>query len=407
MTDDLSGVDPGRLTRVVRRAVGDPEAAVGAWSYERLSWAAINPSTVALYRVFGTAQTGSGQDEVPWVVVLKIVGDVDFTDHPLDQDYMHNPQDWNYWRREALVFESGLLDEWSGPIRPVRTLGVEHVDDSHAWIWLEAVEGARPRTPWTRLEFVEAAYHLGGLAARWAPEHLSRADHPWLAERWSRGWLRSIRAIGLDHALEHDGCWAHPLLAGIVPEGSQSRLRSLMADADRLLDVLESLPVTLAHHDPQQSNMFRTAVDETTVIDWGFCGLAAVGVDLGLFVAGNLNNWAVDPSQAKEHDDAATTAYLRGLADFGWKGDEASVLFARAAAGALVVGSWCGLQASVLCEHEGPDLGDDASKWPYDLAAKQQISLEAAMTGWAAAFTYILDLGDAARTLGRRLAGDR
>jgi hypothetical protein len=77
---------------------------------------------------------------VPWVVVLKIVGDVDFTGHPLDQDYMHNPEDWNYWQREALAFESGLLGKWPGPMRPVRTLGVEHVDDSHAWIWLGAVE---------------------------------------------------------------------------------------------------------------------------------------------------------------------------------------------------------------------------------------------------------------------------
>ncbi len=398
-----SALDAGRLTGAVRRAIGDPAAVVVAWAYERVAWAAINPSTVALYRVSGTARAGPGRD-VPWIVVLKIVGDVDFTGHPLDQDYMHNAEDWNYWQREALAFESGLLDESPGPLRPVRTLGVEHVDDSHTWIWLQAVEGARPRTPWTPQEFVDAAYHLGGFAAQWAPRPPSRVEHPWLAERWPRGWLRSIRAIGLDHALEHDDCWTNPLLAWILPQDPQARLRSLIADADQLLDVLESLPVTLAHHDPQQSNMFRTAADETTVIDWGFCGLAAVGVDLGLFVAGNLNNWAVDPSRAKEHDAASTAAYLRGLGDFGWEGDQTSVLFSRAAAGALVVGSWCGLQASLLCDHNGPDLGDEARKWPYHLATKQQISVEAAMTGWATTFAYILDLGDAARSLGRMIA---
>lgn len=110
MTDELSGLNPGQLTGVVRRAIGDPAAAVVGWAYERLSWAAISPSTVALFRVSGTARTGSGK-EVPWVAVLKIVGDVDLTGPPLDQDYMHNPEDWNYWQREALAFESGLLDE--------------------------------------------------------------------------------------------------------------------------------------------------------------------------------------------------------------------------------------------------------------------------------------------------------
>lgn len=396
MSDDLPALGAARLAPVVRAALGDPDALVLSWSQEPMGWAAINPSTKALHRLAGQARTGSGQVH-SWVVVLKIVGDVDFSGHPLDRGYLHDPADWNYWRREALAFESGLLTDWPGPLRPVTCLGVENLDDRQAWIWLEAVDGARPRAAWTLTEYGAVAYDLGSFAAQATTATPDPSLYPWLAQRWPRGWLRSIRTVGLDHALEHDGCWTSPLLPGTLPANTQQRLRSIMDDAEPILEALESLPVTLAHHDPNLANMFRRPDAGTTVIDWGFLGLAPVGVDLGLFIAGNLARMP-DSAPAAERDALATNAYLRGLRDHGWSGDETSVRFARAASAALVTLAYYGLQASLLCPEYEPWLGEDAATWPADLAATQQVSVEEAMLQWAASLQYLLDLGLTART---------
>jgi thiamine kinase-like enzyme len=117
----------------------------------------------------------------------------------------------------------------------------------------------------------------------------------------------------------------------------------LISDADDLLAVFESLPYTLAHHDPQWSNLFAAAPDEsparTVVIDWGYFGIAPIGSDLGLHVGQNIMSWGIDQRRAAEHDQESTAAYLSGLWDYGWEGDTDSIKFARATAAAINAGN--------------------------------------------------------------------
>lgn len=62
---------------------------------------------------------------------------------------------------------------------------------------------------------------------------------------------------------------------------TRRRIAELISDADDLLAGFDSLPVTLAHHDPQWGNLFAAAPDEwparTVAIDWGFIGAAVRG----------------------------------------------------------------------------------------------------------------------------------
>jgi len=141
-----------------------------SWDVVSLGWAAVNPATLGLYRLTGLAKVGS-RDDVDWAVVLKVVGDVDLAGSPLDVGYLHDPQDLNYWKREAVAFESGLLDGWPGPLVPVRCLGVDNTEPGVSWIWLEAHGGAQIRDAWTLEEQAVLAYDLGlsphsGLATR-------------------------------------------------------------------------------------------------------------------------------------------------------------------------------------------------------------------------------------------------
>lgn len=400
----LESMTAADLAPVVRRAVGAVSAWPLRWHVESLGWAAVNPATQGLYRLTGVARVGSA-DDVGWAVVLKVLGDVDLAGTPLDVGWLHDPQDINYWKREAVAFESGLLDDWPGPLVAVRCLGVDHTDPG-VWLWLEDLGGAQAGDQWSLEEQAVLAYDLGAFAAQWAGHAPSASRYPWLLQRWLRGNLTCFRDVGIKHALDHDGCWRHPLVAAALQADARQRVKDLFDGAEGVLAVLESLPVTLAHHDTQPSNFFlRRPADgdnrRTVAIDWGFLGLAPVGHDLGCHLWANLRTWTIDPRDAADLDRGSTSAYLQGLADFGWDGDEQAVLFARAAAGAITTATHYLGDVSSLCDQMPNYVGN--GRWPHELAQQHQLSVEALMTRWAAGLDYALDLGEEAQGLSRAL----
>jgi hypothetical protein len=237
-------------------------------------------------------------------------------------------------------------------------------------------------------------------------------DFPWLAQRWLRTWLAFGGLFGAQHAVDASSYWDHPLVAGALPASTRPRFLSLMEDSDDLLAVLEGLPVTLAHHDAQWRNLFQlSGVDarrpaaRTVAVDWAFAGLAPVGADLGHLIACNLEHWAVDPGDAAGHDESTTAAYLQGLTDFGWRGDVRAVRFASAASASLQIVPALAAQVSWLHGEPAEVGAAELSAWPQELAAKHHLTVEAAMEGWAAIFSYLLDVGDEARRLAAVLRG--
>jgi hypothetical protein len=126
----LHQLTAAELAPVVKKALHDDHAWPLTWEFDALDWTG-NPATVGLFRLAGIART-SGGGEVPWIVVLKVVADVDLTGDPLVDRYTHEPEGINYWKREALAFNSGLLIGWPGPLVPVHCYGVEEVSKSQA-----------------------------------------------------------------------------------------------------------------------------------------------------------------------------------------------------------------------------------------------------------------------------------
>ena len=115
----------------------------------------------------------------------------------------------------------------------------------------------------------------------------------------------------------------------------------------------------------------------------------------------NIEHWAVD--DARQHDVAATRAYLQGLQDFGWRGDERAVRFARAITAAVQMVPLFGAEVSWLHGEPADTWAAELAEWPQELATKQELSVEATMAGWATQFGYLLDLGDVARRLATAL----
>ena len=397
----LHQLTAAELAPVVKKALRDDHAWPLTWEFDALDWTG-NPATVGLFRLAGIART-SGGGEVPWIMVLKVVADVDLTGDPLVDRYTHEPEGINYWKREALAFNSGLLIDWPGPLVPVHCYGVEEVSKSQAWIWLEAREGAGPHALWTIEQLASAAYDFGALAAQWRSKLPDVGQYPWLAQRWLRGWVALVRIYAVDHFLEHDGCGNGSAVEPFLDWSTRRRIAELISDADDLLTGFDSLPVTLAHHDPQWGNLFAAAPDEsparTVAIDWGFFGLAPIGSDLGLHIGQNIMSWGIDQRRAAEHDQASTVAYISGLEDYGWNGDVDSVKFARATAAALNAGTWLAMEVSWLCPDMAERFGSDAAAWPTRVAAKQGISTITVVERWASGFNYVLHLADEARQL--------
>ena len=398
----VEGLSLQALSPIVRRALADDQLTVLDREVSPLPGAQEGGIARGVFRISGSARRSSGE-AAPWELVLKVVGDVDL----IDTGYSHEPTDWNYWKREALAFRSGLLDGWPGPLWPVRACAVDEVAADEVWIWLQACGDAQAKSVWDLDQLASTAHDLGAFAAQWATAPPDRNRHPWLAHRWVDGWVATVRTLGADHAAGHDGCWTTALIRDAVSASTPRRVADLMATADLLQDRLASLPVTLAHHDAQWSNAFSAEESGlgpgTVLIDWSYLGLAPVGTDLGVHLGLNLANGAVDPRRAEDHDRSATEAYLRGLREHGWAGSTDAVLFARAASAAVVTGTLLAAQASWLCPEMLPMIGDDMSTWPQSAAQQQHTDVATVMAGWAATFNFVLDLFDEAVRLSDRL----
>jgi hypothetical protein len=169
-----------------------------------------------------------------------------------------------------------------------------------------------------------------------------------------------------------------------------------------LLAVGATLPLSLTHHDAHRDNMFRRdlgGTETTQVLDWGFLGLAPIGEDLGHQVGINIFHQYIAAGSATDYEGAAAGAYLSGLREAGLDPDANRVrTYARVVA-ALQLVSFGAAHVAWLGE-DGED-DDSATEpetpWPAAWAAERGIGVDQLMGNWAAAFNWLLTLGDDAR----------
>ena len=195
------------------------------------------------------------------------------------------PADPYYWRREALVYESGLLERLDG-LRAPQLLGSFERADGSVALWLEDV----PPSPWTPDRLGAFARRLGKAQGALAG---SLPDAEWLR----RGFLRRYLEL-------HE-------IGGVECEAVLARL--------------DALPHTLAHNDLHPANVHG---DGTVVLDWAFCGLAPLGLDPGVLVGDGVADAAIAPEDADAAADVVWEGYSSGLRDSGFAGDLAQIRWA-------------------------------------------------------------------------------
>jgi len=313
----LAAIDQATLTPLVQSALKSEAAEVTDWEREQLH-GGIGVGT-AIYRF-----SGEGRDrgqKAPWSLILKTlcpVGD------------NANVSAWNYYKREADAYQSGLLDDLPGWLAAPRSFGVVEYPDGTCWIWLEDVKD-EIGSQWPQEHYSVVARHAGQFNGAYLVDR-SLPSWSWLSSGWWRKYIaESAPAIPLIRS-----SLDHPLVRCGWPGDASDRLFRLWEERNLYLDALDRLPQTLCHLDLFRRNLFARKTedgdDQTIVIDWAFVGQAAIGAELAALVLTSVAFNEVDFAQAQALEDVVFAGYLEGLRDAGWRGDPQQVRLGYTAA---------------------------------------------------------------------------
>lgn len=374
-------LDRSILTPVVRRLFGRDDVYVIDWQVSSLAggFASDTVGGEGTVRVQGTADVGS--EALDWSVVLKTLSrapDVGSED----------PQDWHYWKREALAYESGLLEGFEGGLSAPRCFGVTGFGGTTYWLWLEDVSDAFGGS-WPLLHYAIAARHLGqfnGYAfGRSVP------NYPWLTKGRAKNWIE------LSDVYLHDlpAIMAQEPRYDWLNESHAKGILALWKERGPLFDALDRLPRTLCHHDAFGRNLFaRKNADgsqETIAIDWQIVGTGAFGEDIVPLICVSLQFMDVPMADAETLQELVLDGYLDGLRDTGCRFDERDVRFAFSATAALMLGVGGLLWLQHFLDADQRVMVERNIGHP----------LEAITENFAALQTYLLSLGEEAQRLKR------
>ena len=311
-------IDEATIAPVVRRLLGRSDP-IAAWEIAPIGAASLGLSG-GLFRVTGTLADGT-----TWSAVLKVLRPIApaFLARFPESDRALLAEGY-LWDREARLYDSALLDELPSGFSAARCVG-SHRTDAACWLWFEDL-GADSR-PWDISRYALAARHLGRFNGAFLTSR-ARPDGAWLCHGWIRTWLLHGHPSLHYPIVENTAIWEHELVRQSFPADTNARLRRVGGRRRQLLDQLDALPQTFCHMDAFRSNLFdrtRDGIHETVAIDWSYAGNAAIGVEVGQLVLASVLPFANPTKDARELAAACVPAYLAGLREAGWGGDEADV----------------------------------------------------------------------------------
>lgn len=335
----LEGMDRDTLIRPVRRALADDAAELIDWRHEPLPYTVRNPVAGGVYRLAGRART-RGTTRT-WSLILKVSHSPAGRTWP---DGRVAPAGWGmdpahsqYWRREALAYRSGLLDDLPGGLVAPRSFGVDERADGTIRLWLEEVHETEQR-PWPLARYGVVARHLGQLNGAYLAGRALPSE-PWLNRGFLRAWTVDPARVALTERIIRAETWAQPLVRAAFPDPVAARLRRLHTEREGFLAALERLPQTLCHLDAFSGNLLArrvgTGEEQTVALDWAFVGLAAVGEEVGHLVAWTLMLGDVVVSKAENLRGIVIAGYIAGLREAGWTGGTVELTRAVARGAAL------------------------------------------------------------------------
>jgi len=325
-----------------------------------------NFTTSGIFRLHG--QVKLDNELKPWCVILKIIKP--------DTAEKDNVAHHNYWRREAFVFESGILRGFPDSVRAAEHYLVEEQPDGTVWLWMEFVEGEYAHTV---EQFAYIARQLGRFNGAYLTGLHPLPNQEWICRAWLKSWTTASRMYAPNmeeyasriSAEEDRNIWAW----------YQEILRNLEA----AIDSLQQLPRVLAHQDLSQMNMLlvqQEANDNRLVlIDWQFMSLSGIGEDLGKLFGVNLSLGIIPPDQYIRLQTSVYDAYLEGLREAGWQGNAELARYGFCLSMALrsvwEVPQYFSVMAQLENEPENTKLQERLNRLSGIVSIQKQMALEA------------------------------
>jgi hypothetical protein len=311
-------IDDQAVTAAVERLYGR-QVGIASWQAAPIEGQNLGLSA-GLFRVTGTTLDGSH-----WSVVVKLLRTIPATflvrfaeadRERLAEQYL--------WDREARLYASDLLDALPDGFRAARCLGAQRTSDA-CGLWFEDLGDNAAQ--WDVSRYALAARHLGRfngafLGARPVP------DASWLCRDWIRSWTTHGFGALQAGVFENDAVWDHELIRNAFAPDVRSRLRRVWHHRDAFLARLDALSQTFCHMDAFRPNLFDRAgaegERETIAIDWSYAGLGPIGAEVGQLVLASTA-YADRTHTAAVLAAQCVPAYIDGLRDAGWRGDERHV----------------------------------------------------------------------------------
>jgi hypothetical protein len=313
-TTPSATIDLSTLLPPLKRMFGREDVTAIKWD-QRTPGGTAGTSGGAVTLLTGTA-TVDGQPR-PWSLVRKrLVPPAGRQADPSAR--RHTPSGYNYWRRELLCFQSGLLDDLPEGFAAPRCYYAEETADG-CTLWMEEIRDEISLWPLER--YGTAARHLG----HWSGACLVNRtipDYPWLTadllEQRAQRWV-SVYA-NLDELRQHS------IVRRGWPDDVAQGLLRIWQEREQFFRRLHSLPPVLQHGDAGRKNlMSRTSTKgemETVAIDWGYFGVGALGEEIAATVVCPVI-WfnGMTAAQLPELEEIILDGYLHGLRQAGWRGD--------------------------------------------------------------------------------------
>ncbi|GAA0339987.1 hypothetical protein GCM10008967_32970 [Bacillus carboniphilus] len=276
---------------------------IKTWKIEAMSSRTVNFTTKGIFRLSGLADVMG--EEVPWSLVVKVI-------QP-ESEEKDDTQHHNYWKREALVYQSGLLSDLPTVIRTPKCYAVEEVREDSIWIWLEELKEDNSGK-WTESQFASVAKKLGIFHGAYLTGKLVPMQE-WICQNWLESWI--------------DGCKMYASnpeeFLPFVEEETEdiwSAYKLLNQNLDKHLDMLKKLPQVLSHQDLSQQNMYMDPNGENfKLIDWQYLSISSVGEELGKLFGVALSQDDIPIDRAEEYMELLFSHYVEGLGEAGWRGD--------------------------------------------------------------------------------------
>ncbi|GIP33650.1 hypothetical protein [Paenibacillus sp. J2TS4] len=321
-TEKEINIDPAYLQSLLRRIVPSKCLQLLLWDCSPLGK---NKEESSVYRVSCTVLDNDREQN--YALILKI----------LKPDSARNQVDhYYYWKREALVYYSGILNLLPSGIRAPLCHAVEEYPDENVWIWLEDIAFESIQSNWLFTHMCKISYLLGKYNGAYITGN-PLPNESFLCHTWMRSWVEVCAAYAKPIE-EQKVIWDSCLIDFIGKSSMWELYHNNRNRVNSLLETLELLPRVFAHQDVHWDNIFIEKLngsDSLIAIDWQFASISGVGEELGRMFGYALLKKKVPVNKVEEYKEELFLNYMQGLRDVGWDGNSKLARFGFTASSSL------------------------------------------------------------------------